>query len=457
MNLNATPSASPVSLIFSPERRSEPLPKTFVVGRPASLTSASVIHGLLFPDAENRAAQAVIGCVLADIEARTSGTESVRATAFLPDASRAGTQLTVVQLPPAGALTRNNHPFSPHALSEALIDGGLLAAARDGGVRVVVLDEEVESHMGCAAAAISRALPLYCSKTKKRSAAEMEAAATRPTLGVFVSFHNQTGEVVTNDALCKTCNAVAEGVRLAARLGDMPPAELNPDTYAAECQAVVRALVATGADVSFSEVKGEALREGGYGGIYGVGMAGMHPPRMIVLRYTPGGDAGTCAEHVVLCGKGVVYDTGGLSLKPKVGMCGMKHDMGGSAGVLGAFMAAATLRLPRRVTAILAIVENAIGPNAVRNDDILTMKSGRTVEINNTDAEGRLILADCVSHASNSLDEGVDVILDMATLTGAQLVTTGKKHAGILAKTKRMEERVYNAGLRTGDLVFPML
>jgi len=154
--------------------------------------------------------------------------------------------------------------------------------------------------------------------------------------------------------------------------------------------------------------------------------------------------------------KGVTYDTGGLSLKPKVGMCGMKHDMGGSAGLLGTFRAAVQLRLPVKLTLILAIVENAIGPAAVRNDDILTMKSGKTVEINNTDAEGRLILADCVSHASN-LVEGVDVILDMATLTGAASVTTGRKHAGVLAKTRAMEERVREAGLRTGDLAFPML
>lgn len=114
----------------------------------------------------------------------------------------------------------------------------------------------------------------------------------------------------------------------------------------------------------------------------------------------------------------MIYDTGGLGLKPKDGMCGMKHDMGGSAGVLGGFQAAVQLKLPRKITLILAIVENAIGPNAFRHDDILTMKSGKTVEINNTDEEGRLVLADCVSHASNCLG-GVDVILDMATLTGA--------------------------------------
>ena len=130
--------------------------------------------------------------------------------------------------------------------------------------------------------------------------------------------------------------------------------------------------------------------------------------------------------------------------------------MGGSAGVLGGFQAAVQLKLPRKITLILPIVENAIGPDSVRNDDILTMKSGKTVEINNTDAEGRLILADAVSHASNSIGK-VDTILDMATLTGAVYITTGTKHAGILAKTEVMEKRIFAAGMNSGDLVYPMI
>lgn len=119
-------------------------------------------------------------------------------------------------------------------------------------------------------------------------------------------------------------------------------------------------------------------------------------------------------------------------------------------------MAAVQLGVSRKITLILAIVENAIGPDSFRNDDILTMKSGKTVEINNTDAEGRLILSDCVSYASSCLDK-VDVIMDMATLTGAQGIATGDLHAGVLAKTKTMEDRIYKAGLATGDLCFPLL
>jgi len=153
---------------------------------------------------------------------------------------------------------------------------------------------------------------------------------------------------------------------------------------------------------------------------------------------------------------GVVYDCGGLSLKPKTGMPGMKHDMNGSAGVLAGFKAAVKLKIPKKITLVLGIAENAIGPTALRNDDILKMHSGKTVEINNTDAEGRLILGDCVSHASKYISN-LDVILDMATLTGAQLVCTGKKHAGILANTEEIEQRIVKSGLSSGDLVYPMV
>lgn len=183
-------------------------------------------------------------------------------------------------------------------------------------------------------------------------------------------------------------------------------------------------------------------------------MAAGVAPRIVIVTYTP--DVDTAVESVALCGKGVCYDTGGLSLKPKTGMPGMKHDMGGSAGLLGAFKAAVELKIPKKITLILGIVENAIGPKAVRNDDILTMYSGKTVEINNTDAEGRLVLGDLVAHASKHI-EGLDIIVDMATLTGAQLVTTGKKHAGILAKTEELEQRTFRSGLTSGDLCYPML
>lgn len=247
---------------------------------------------------------------------------------------------------------------------------------------------------------------------------------------------------------------MSDGVRLAARLSDMTPAELTTTAYAAECKAVADAL---GDTVTYREITGEALKP--YGGLYGVGQAATCPPRLVILEYTPPeGDVGESSPEktVALVGKGIVYDTGGLSLKPKTGMCGMKHDMGGSAGMLGAFYSACKLKTPRKITLLMCLAENAIGPTAFRNDDILTMYSGKTVEVNNCDAEGRLVLGDGVAHATKHI-EGLDLVIDMATLTGAQMVCTGKKHAGILANTEELEQRAVKAGLHSGDLCYPMV
>jgi len=174
---------------------------------------------------------------------------------------------------------------------------------------------------------------------------------------------------------------------------------------------------------------------------------------MVVLDYQPDTPAKN-AKTVVWVGKGIVYDTGGLSIKPKNGMPGMKTDMGGAAAVLAGFRAAVRLGANHRLIAILCIAENAVGPDATRNDDILTMYSGRTVEINNTDAEGRLVLADGVAYAVREFSP--DVLIDLATLTGAQLVATGRRHAAILCNDEALESKAVKAGVRSGELVHPL-
>jgi len=136
-------------------------------------------------------------------------------------------------------------------------------------------------------------------------------------------------------------------------------------------------------------------------------------------------------------------------------MSHMKADMGGAAAVLNSFATIVQNKLNVRVHALLCLAENAIGPKAFRNDDILHMYSGKTVEINNTDAEGRIVLGDGVAYASKNLNP--NIIIDIATLTGAQLVNTGIVHAGILTPLEDTEQRAINAGKKTGDLVFPFL
>lgn len=201
------------------------------------------------------------------------------------------------------------------------------------------------------AAALARAFPLFSKKTSTSD----ESGDGSEEQRVHVTFVDGDGAVVRTPAELDAAAAAAEGVRLACRLVDAHPEELTTTAYAAEC----RALFADDDTVSIEEVVGEELRERGYGGLYHVGKAATAPPRLVVLDYVPppeavaaagagagegddgdgdGEDVATApaSSAVTLVGKGIVYDTGGLALKPRTGMCGMKHDMAGSAGVLGA-------------------------------------------------------------------------------------------------------------------------
>lgn len=220
-----------------------------------------------------------------------------------------------------------------------------------------------------------------------------------------------------------------------------------------------------GRTIQMEVIRGTALRDGGYGGLWAVGKAAEEPPALVVLSHVPSAITAP-SKTVALVGKGIVYDTGGLALKPKLGMGGMKADCGGAAGLLAAFEAAVAIGLPdgTALHVLICLAENAIGPKALRNDDVVHFLSGKTAEINNTDAEGRLVLADGVAHATApgqlpglSGDAQPDLILDMATLTGAQMTATGKKHAAIMSNSEELEVAAVAAGKLTGDLVHPLL
>jgi probable aminopeptidase NPEPL1 len=232
------------------------------------------------------------------------------------------------------------------------------------------------------------------------------------------------------------------------RLVDAPPNLLDTTTFP-EIAAALGAKYGYETNV----IAGEALREGGYGGIYSVGKAAEFPPALVTLTYKPA----NAGKKVALVGKGIIYDTGGLSIKVGGIMCGMKHDMGGAAGLFGAFITAVQLKLPIELNCVLCCADNAISARAVRNDDILVMKSGVTVEVNNTDAEGRLVLGDGVYHACTELGPAPDVLIDMATLTGAQGITTGLKHGAVFTDSQEWEDKMCAAGKKSGDLAFPML
>jgi len=232
---------------------------------------------------------------------------------------------------------------------------------------------------------------------------------------------------------------IGTAINLARDLANTPPVEKSPPLFADRARAE-----ATAVGVSVDVWDQSRIKEERFGGLSGVALGSVQPPRFVVLDYRKGGEKPTLA----LVGKGVTFDSGGLSLKPSASMEDMKSDMTGAAVVLATMTAIARLELPVNVVGYLAMTENMTGGDAVKLGDVLTMRNGKTVEVLNTDAEGRLILADALSYAA----EGKPArIIDLATLTGACLVALGTKIAGLFSNDQAFADDVLASCQRTGE------
>ncbi|MEU7468253.1 leucyl aminopeptidase [Streptomyces sp. NPDC044984] len=238
--------------------------------------------------------------------------------------------------------------------------------------------------------------------------------------------------------------AVAEELNRARDLVNTPPNDLNPEAFAAVAQAAAKE---HGIKVQVLDEK--ALTKGGYGGILGVGAGSASGPRLVKLSYT----SAKAKKHLALVGKGITYDSGGISLKPAGHNETMKCDMSGAAAVFAAVVAAARLGLEVNITGWLALAENMPSGSATRPGDVLRMYSGKTVEVLNTDAEGRLVLADALWAASQ---EKPDAIVDVATLTGAMMLALGSRTFGVMANDDAFRSAVHEAAEEVGEPAWPM-
>lgn len=406
------------SLRFCPDLETllPELDTLIVVGRMSDLAGAWLVRGL----------DATTGAWVARLAEDARPGSGAVATSLLPDGS-AARRLKVVSL--WDDVSRHLSPTRSYEISTAL-KGNL------GGKGTVGIIAAIHhpSHARALAAAVARAMPEYDRKTGDSQSADVRILLRGPD----ADLRDADGQL----------GFAAETIRTICRLVDMPPAELDTERFEHEARQAVEGI----ADVSVTSIVGDDLLAQGMGGLHAVGRTAMQPPRLVILDYNPPEATGT----VALIGKGLVYDTGGLSLKI-VGdrMLTMKCDMGGAAAVLGAFRMLAKAGVTMRVVAGLGMAENAIGPNSYRPDDVLAMHSGKTVEINNTDAEGRLALADAASYVARNY--APTTLIDAATLTGAQLMATGKGHAGIVSNRGELEARCLEAGLLSGDHCLPML
>lgn len=241
--------------------------------------------------------------------------------------------------------------------------------------------------------------------------------------------------------------AVGRATWLARDLVHTPSNIKDPVWLADQARSVARE---SGLDVRVRDER--QLAADGFGGIVAVGMGSARPPRLIELRYTPPGDAAR-TPHVVLVGKGITYDTGGLSLKRR-GMAAMKTDMSGGAVVIGVLSALAAVGCPVRVTGLVPAAENMPSGTAQRPGDVIRQYDGTTVEVRNTDAEGRLVLADAIAYAVAALSP--TVLVDVATLTGAATTALGRRHAPLYATSDGLASALVAAGSAAGERLWRM-
>jgi leucyl aminopeptidase len=325
---------------------------------------------------------------------------------------------------------------------DALRTAGAAAAeslARVGGTILWLLDEDLAVPLPEQAAALVEGTMIGAYSPGRWKARDETRALERIVIG-----HSDDADVRRS---AERAARLAEHVNRARDLANMPPNELNPQTFAEQAEALAAEHEHLTADV----LGPEEMRELGMEALLAVGRGSRNEPRLVVLRYEPPQSARPDLL-LGLVGKTITFDAGGISIKPAANMEDMKGDMAGGAGTLAGIGALAALGEPVRAVAVLAAAENLPGGSAFRPGDILRAANGKTIEVVNTDAEGRLVLADALWYARR---EGATHVLDLATLTGAMEIALGDLYAGVFANDEAWRDLVVEAGCRSGDLVWP--
>ena len=359
---------------------------------------------------------------VADLLARTEASGSLDAVSRIPDPADSKRALVLTGLGTADV--------TPDSLRHAL--GAAMRKATPAKSIAIAVPTPSLDHVS--AIAEGAALGRY-SFTEFRTKRKSAASNALGPVAIVTTLKSQ--------AVIARADAHAQAVAVVKDLVNTPPNVLSPDELAHRAVTLVKGL-----PIRVKVWDEKQLHKEGFGGIVGVGQGSSRPPRLVRLTYSPA----KRKKHIAFVGKGITFDTGGLSLKPASSMLGMKYDMTGAATVLGVIRAVATLELPVAVTAWMCIAENMPSGTAIRPNDVLRMLNGTTVEVTNTDAEGRLVLADGLVAAEK---EKPDLIVDIATLTGAASVALGTRYAGAMGDASAVESFLA-AAKDTGELFWPM-
>ena len=314
------------------------------------------------------------------------------------------------------------------AISARLLTSGETAAAID--VSALASKPTAEAVARLAAAAVLRSWRHDTYRTKLPE-------AQKPSLSELVIVGAPEGI----EAAWGHQSAVVEGVALTRELVTEPANIIYPESFVARCQA----LKDLGVEI---EVLGEAeMRAAGMGALLGVAQGSIREPKLLVMRWD--GSNGAQEKPVVFVGKGVTFDTGGISLKPAAGMEDMKWDMGGAGAVAGAMLALAGRKAKAHVVGVCGLVENMPDGGAQRPGDVVTSMSGQTIEVINTDAEGRLVLCDAITWVQKRFKP--EILVDLATLTGAMIISLGNEYGGLFSNDDDLAAKLTAAGATAGD------
>ncbi len=411
---------------------------TLVVGSVRTPDGADLATGHHLP----RKAVVHLQAVLSDVEATGRADEVVRVVAV------PGVKATSVVVTGLGDGSSRRSGY-PHTALRAAAGAALRSVRGKRTVAVALPTPDLESLSAVADGAYAgcytydKSAPLGVRRgTGLRASTKATANGAGPRVMV-VSGAGQgkaAKEAVTRAAVLGAARDWARD------LVNTPPNYLFPQSFA---DNVKKRVAASPAKVTVSVLDDKALVKGGFGGIVGVGQGSVNPPRIVTMSYAPP----TPAASVALVGKGITFDSGGLNIKPSAGMVTMKCDMAGAAAVAATVLAAAELGLPVAVTGYLCLAENMPSGTAQRPSDVVVMRNGTSVEILDTDAEGRMVLGDGLCLAS---EKHPDWVVDIATLTGAQVVALGTDIAGVMANDDAFRGRVVDAAGAAGEGAWPM-
>jgi leucyl aminopeptidase len=335
-------------------------------------------------------------------------------------------------------------PGKDNAALDFVMLGGFVFGKVTGAQKVdIAFQAPVGTWDGAAAADFALGLRLRAYRFDKYKTRKKEPEEENPQAPEFVigSGHPAAARAASHERF-----AVAEGVELARNLVNEPPNVLFPAEFADR----VKALDKLGVEVSVLDEK--AMGKLGMNALLGVGRGSSRDSRLVTMRWN--GARSKRAKPIVIVGKGVCFDSGGVSIKPSSGMEDMKGDMGGAACVVGLLDTLAMRKAKANVVGVIGLVENMPDGDAMRPGDILTSMSGQTIEIINTDAEGRLVLADALWYAQETFSPRA--IIDLATLTGAIMVALGQELAGLFSNNDELARRLIAAGEATGEKVWRM-